>query len=127
MDEASGPAKDKTALAEDRTDYAADRTALANERTSSAWIRTGIAGLVGGYAVIRFLGDALPVWALRTTASICMLASIAAFTLSAWRYRHLGVRLKAADVRTIPFPVIVLINVLLALAALLGLGSVWLA
>ena len=126
VERARGGGEDRTELAEDRTSYAADRTALANERTASAWIRTGIAALIAGYGVVRFLGGTLPGWAIQATAAICMIAALAAFALSAWRYRRLGGTLAAANVRTIPFWLIALLNLLLGFAALLGLASLWL-
>ena len=126
MDRDGDSGSNKTHLAEARTDYAADRTALANERTTSAWIRTGIAALVAGYAVLRFLAGTLPDWAIQATATICMIAALAAFGLAGWRYRHLGDELAAAEVRTVPFWLIAVLSTLLGLAALLGLASIWL-
>lgn len=126
MERGIGKDSEKTDLAEERTGYAADRTALANERTASAWIRTGIAALVAGYAVLRFLAGTLPDWAIQATATICMIAALAAFGLAGWRYRHLGDELAAANVRTVPFWLIAALSTLLGLAALLGLASVWL-
>lgn len=42
-------------LAQARTQLASERTLLSAERTFSAWIRTGLAGMGGGFAIIRLL------------------------------------------------------------------------
>jgi putative membrane protein len=42
-------------LAQTRTHLASERTLLAAERTFSAWIRTGLAGMGGGFAIIRLI------------------------------------------------------------------------
>lgn len=65
-------------LAKARTQLASERTLLAAERTFSAWIRTGLAGMGGGFAIIRlisfqsfihkmiadFIGGFLILWAI---------------------------------------------------------------
>ncbi|SEK17706.1 putative membrane protein [Carnobacterium iners] len=47
----------KNDLAKKRTELAVQRTILANERTFSAWIRTGLSSVLGGLAVVKFMGD----------------------------------------------------------------------
>jgi putative membrane protein len=47
----------KNELAKRRTDLAVQRTILANARTFSAWIRTGLSSVLGGLAVVKFMGD----------------------------------------------------------------------
>jgi putative membrane protein len=118
-------AETRTDLAEDRTEYALDRTALANERTCSAWIRTGLTALAAGFGVARFLGETMPEETVRVIASILLACAAAAFTFAAWRYRHLGVRLRRAHVPALPFSAVLLLNLLLAAAALLGLAGLW--
>lgn len=70
--------EERNALAKTRTQLASERTLLAAERTFSAWIRTGLAGMGGGFAIIRlvsfqtmlhkiiayFIGVFLILWAL---------------------------------------------------------------
>lgn len=47
----------KNELAKKRTELAVQRTILANARTFSAWIRTGLSSVLGGLAVVKFMGD----------------------------------------------------------------------
>ncbi|WP_162913319.1 DUF202 domain-containing protein [Rhodospirillaceae bacterium SYSU D60014] len=122
---ASSEPETRTDLAEDRTEYAADRTALANERTCSAWIRTGLAALAAGLGVARFLGGTLPEWAVEIIAAMLVLCAVAAFSFSAWRYHGLQARLQRARVRSIPFPLILMLNGVLILAAVVGLVGLW--
>lgn len=47
----------KNELAKKRTELAVQRTILANARTFSAWIRTGLSSVLGGLAVVKFMGN----------------------------------------------------------------------
>jgi len=111
--------------APDKTTLALDRTILANERTYAAWIRTGMAALISGLAVEKFMFEALPLWGIHTIAAILIASSSVAFFLAAWRYRHLHVRLKEADVTMVPLAVVRAFSFFLALCALIALVGIW--
>ena len=105
---------------------AEDRTVLANERTYTAWLRTGLASLATGAAFERFLGQNMPAWASRSVAAVLIGFSICAFLLGIWHYRHLGVRLRDADIRRLPIRTLLALTLALCAAsalALIGLFS----
>ncbi|VAW20370.1 hypothetical protein MNBD_ALPHA12-99, partial [hydrothermal vent metagenome] len=60
---------------------ALDRTILANERTYQAWIRTGLALLVAGLGIFRFLQDELALWLLMSISMVLIVLSAMAFLL----------------------------------------------
>jgi len=111
---------------EDRTGYALDRTVLANERTYAAWIRTGLTALAAGVAIEKFMVDTMPGWTIRSIAIILILYSMIAFTVAAWRYSHLGLRLVHVDVKSIPSIVTTSASALLVVCSLLALAGLWL-
>jgi len=104
---------------------AIDRTILANERTYAAWIRTGMAALVSGLAVEKFMLEAIPLWGIHAIAVILIVSSAAAFFLAAWRYRHLHVRLEDVDVSMVPLSVVRALSFALALCAFVALVGLW--
>jgi inner membrane protein YidH len=109
-----------------RTGYALDRTVLANERTYAAWIRTGLTALAAGVAIERFMAGTIPAWGVRTIAVILILVSAVAFFVAAWRYKHLGVRLGAADVKRVPAVLTTAASLLLIVCALIAVVGLWL-
>ena len=108
-----------------KTSLALDRTILANERTYAAWIRTGMAALISGLGVERFMYEALPIWGTHTIAVILIASSSVAFFLAAWRYRHLHVDLKDTDVTMVPLAVVRAFSFFLSLCALIALVAIW--
>lgn len=104
---------------------ALDRTALANERTYAAWIRTGLAALVTGLGIARFLVDSVPLWSIRTIAAILLVFSAVAFFLAAWRYEHLHVGMAHLDVKMIPVGMVKLSSLVLIACSLIALASLW--
>ncbi len=104
--------------------YARDQVVLANERTYAAWIRTGLALLVSGLAVERFMLDAMPSWSVHVIAVILTLLAAIAFLVAGWRYTHLSLRL-APDVPRIPSRWVVASAVMLAFVCLLSALALW--
>lgn len=117
---------DSAPLDDHRTGYALDRTVLANERTYAAWLRTGLAALAGGIAIEKFMVEAMPTWTIRCIAMILITFSAVAFGLAGWRFTHLGIRLRGADVRMVPSQITTLVSVLLVGCSLLALVGIWL-
>ena len=106
-------------------DYALDRTVLANERTYTAWIRTGLTALAAGVAIEKFMADVIPGWGIRSIAVILIGFSAVAFTLAAWRYTHLGIKLGRIDVKRVPPVVTIGASVILVACALIALVGLW--
>ena len=109
----------------DRARLALDRTVLANERTFAAWIRSGLACLVSGLGVARFMLDTWPLWSIRIIAAILILFSAAAFLVAGWRYHHLHLRLMHVDVDMVPQGLVRLLSLVLAACSFLALLVVW--
>ena len=103
------------------TRLAEDRTVLANERTYSAWVRTGLTALATGVAFDKFLIGTMPDWTIRTIAIILILFSGCAFFLAIWHYTHLGLKLRYAEIRTLPIKSLVVLTVALGAASVLAL------
>ena len=109
----------------DRTTLALDRTVLANERTLAAWIRSGLASLVAGLGVARFMLDTWPLWSIRIIAAVLILFSAVAFLLAGWRYHHLHVRLLHLDVDMVPMFMVRLLSIVLAGCSILAFLVLW--
>lgn len=105
----------------EKNSLALDRTVLANERTYQAWVRTGLAALISGLGIEKFMNDIEPVWPLLLVTIILLLFSAAAFLLSAWRYAHLHVRVANLDVDLMPVWIVKVMSVFLAGCSLLSL------
>lgn len=109
----------------DANSLALDRTVLANERTYAAWIRTGLAALITGLGIARFMLEKMPLWSVSTVSALLILFSAAAFMIAAWRYENLHVGVSHLDVSTIPIFVVKALSILLvacSLLALVGIG-----
>lgn len=104
---------------------ALDRTVLANERTYAAWIRTGLASLITGLGIARFMLEALPLWSVRVISALLILFSAAAFVIAAWRYDNLHVSVSHLDVHTIPTLLIKVLSVFLSGCSFLALFGMW--
>lgn len=111
----------------DANSMALDRTVLANERTFQAWIRTGLAALVSGLGVAKFLQGTMPQAVLVTVVSILILFSTLAFLLSAWRYSHLHLRIVHLDIDATPMWLAKSISIVLAVCSVIALGGILLA
>jgi len=109
----------------DTNTLALDRTVLANERTYAAWIRTGLASLVTGLGIARFLSESMPLWSIRTIAVLLILFSAAAFFLAAWRYEHLHIGMSHLDVKMIPVGFVKLSSLVLVTCSLVALVGLW--
>ncbi|BCG63506.1 MAG: putative membrane protein [Methyloprofundus sp.] len=101
----------------DKDTLALSRTDLANERTYQAWLRTGLAALVAGLGVYKFMGNMMSLWVLLTIVTTLILLSVAAFLLAAWRYSH--VYISVAD--RVPAWIITLSSLLLSGCSLIAL------
>jgi len=111
----------------DANSMALDRTVLANERTFQAWIRTGLAALVSGLGVAKFLQDTMPLLVLLTVVSILILFSTLAFLLSAWRYSHLHLRIVHLDIDATPMWLAKSVSIVLAVCSIIALGGILVA
>jgi putative membrane protein len=104
-----------------RERLAEDRTVLANERTYTAWVRTGLAALATGVAFGKFLTGTMPDWTIRAIATILILFSGCAFFLAIWHYTHLGLKLRNAEIRTLPIKSLMVLTAALCAASILAL------
>ena len=118
--------KEKTSTP-DATSMALDRTVLANERTFQAWIRTGLAALVSGLGVAKFLQDDMPLPVLLIVVSILTLFSTLAFLLSAWRYSHLHLRIVHLDIDATPVWLVKSISMVLSVCSIMAFGGILVA
>ncbi len=107
--------------APDANSMALDRTVLANERTFQAWIRTGLAALVSGLGVAKFLQNMMPLSVLLIVVTILILFSTLAFLLSAWRYSHLHLRIVHLDIVATPIWLAKGISMVLAACSIIAL------
>ena len=105
----------------DRNSLALDRTVLANERTYQAWIRTGLAALISGLGINKFMNDIEPMWPLMLVTIILLFFSAAAFLISAWRYNHLHVQMAHLEVDLMPVWVVKILSIFLSGCSLLAL------
>lgn len=120
------PSRDAPRREEPHANYAMDRTVLANERTYAAWVRTGLTALAAGVAIEKFMVDVIPGWGIRSIAVILICFSALSFSLAAWRYTHLGIKLADADVKAVPAAVTTGASLVLVVCALIALAGLWL-
>ncbi|VAW78176.1 hypothetical protein MNBD_GAMMA13-278 [hydrothermal vent metagenome] len=111
----------------DNNSLALDRTVLANERTYQAWLRTGLAALVSGLGVAKFMQGVLPLWMLLALATLLLLFGAVAFLQAAWRYSHIHVRMAHLDIDAMPVWMAKVISMLLAGCSLFALGGLLVA
>lgn len=107
----------------DRNTLALDRTVLANERTYQAWLRTGLASLVSGLGVAKFLKEVIPLWTLMAITSLLILFGALAFIRAAWQYSHIHVRMTHLDIEAMPMWVAKTVSILLVMCSILALSS----
>jgi len=94
---------------------------LANERTYAAWIRTGLAALITGLAIERFLEGVIPFVIVRTISISLLLLSIISFDLGDWRYQHVGARIPTFHVSGAPVGLLIGISAYLGILGILSI------
>lgn len=99
---------------------------LANERTYAAWTRTGLTALVTGLGVAKFLQGVLPLWLIPAIAMILFFCSAAFFFLAAWRYSHVGIRVKTTKVAGASTFILLVLTGLLCLISFAAAIGIWL-
>jgi len=110
----------KQEMAKERTDWALERTLLAKQRNFGAWLRTGLAAVAVGFGAAELLGDLEPRWAVRTAASLLVLAGAAAFVLGYFEYRGTFRKLEAEGLKGFsPWIITAITGAMLTGAALL--------
>jgi putative membrane protein len=82
----------------ERTELAGDRTVLANERTFAAWVRTGLASMVSGLGVFRFMAQEWTGPTLLATTLCLVIFGLICFVAAAWRYIQVGRRLREGGI-----------------------------
>lgn len=103
-----------------------ERTAvLANERTYAAWVRTGLAALVSGLGVEKFLVGVLPWYGITFASMILIGFSFASFLLAAWRYDHVSSRMVSTRISGAPKELLHLLSGLLAIVSVSALLGLW--
>lgn len=109
---------------ERRTELAADRTLLAAERTYAAWVRTGLAALASGVGARALLEKALPIWLVRTTASVLILFAGFCLCAAIWREFY-SLPQDKANFRMMPRWVVIPVNMFLVLVTFAVLVGTW--
>jgi len=103
----------------------ADRTILAAERTYAAWVRTGLFALASGIGARALLNGLMPAWLIRADASMLIAFSVFCFGAAIWRYLNPGPPPPSPGVAQIPRPVLVTVNIFLALVSITALVGIW--
>jgi putative membrane protein len=122
---AASAAQTTRSSAERTTQLAVDRTVLAAERTYAAWVRTGLGALASGLGAQKLMDGSLPDWLVRVTATVLVLFSAFSFLAGIWRQIVPSDPEPRPDVRQLPTPLLVAVNVFLALVALAALAAIW--
>jgi putative membrane protein len=107
------------------TRLAADRTILAAERTYAAWVRTGLFALASGVGARALLTGLMPEWLIRADASVLIVFSMFCFGAAIWRHVNPGPPPPIPDVRQISRPLLIAVNLFLALVSLAALAGIW--
>ena len=120
------PTTDNTkATIDTREELAQDRTALASERTYASWVRTGLASLAAALGIAKFIDNTVPVWTVRTIATLLILLAALSFILAAWRYTGLCKKLKNLDIALIPHQIVLSISGFLVICSGFALLAIW--
>jgi putative membrane protein len=122
---AASAAQTTRSSAERTTQLAVDRTVLAAERTYAAWVRTGLGALASGLGAQKLLEGAIPGWLVQVTGTVLVLFSAFCFLAGIWRQIVPADPEPEPDVRQLPTPLLVGVNVFLALVALAALTAIW--
>ncbi len=112
--------EDLTKLAQVRTEEAIQRSMLANERTFSAWLRTGLAAVIAGLGISRFLGAGNYSWIAPAIGASLILVGGGIYMLAFWSYRQAYHKMRIMDFARIPLWLLSIIVVVLLLSALLS-------
>jgi putative membrane protein len=119
--------KHSSARIEDSADrstvLAADRNILASERTYAAWVRTGLLALGAGIGA-RALKD-VPDWLVLANGTLLITFSLFCFGAGVWRHFNPGPPPPEPSVRVMPWAVLVVANVVLAMIAVGALVVLW--
>jgi putative membrane protein len=108
----------------DRTTVlAADRNILASERTYAAWVRTGLMALGAGIGA-RALRD-VPNWIVLANGTLLIAFSLFCFGAAVWRHFHPGPPPPLPSVQVMPWPALLVANVVLSLIAVGALVMLW--
>lgn len=106
-----------------RTKLAIQRNALANERTFLAWLRSGLAGVVGGFALVRFVEFKNPIHQRLSyfIGILFILWGIALFFFAIKEYNKISKQLRRLnpDLLVNGFPIKIIALVLVALSFLI--------
>ena len=105
-------------LARQRTEWALERTRLANERTLIAWLRTGLALVGFGAIVPRLLERVETEWLVNPIAVLFVVIGTVIVAMAVRAYRHMTVRLDAAE-HAIAWPVVAVLAGAIEVAAIL--------
>lgn len=116
--------KSQQQLALKRTELAFQRSLLSEQRTYSAWIRTGLAAIVLGFAVVKFLAQAGPKWLVYVVGGILISIGILIQVLSFWNYYGIVRRLKRKRIPGLPLWSVALIAFSLFLSEALILALI---
>lgn len=111
--------------ADRRTELAADRTVFAAERTYAAWVRTGLVALASGIGSRKLLEGVVPGWMIIATGPVLVLFSAFCFVAGVWRQLFTGAPPPDPDVRQLPPFVLAIVNLFLALVAIVALVGTW--
>jgi putative membrane protein len=107
------------------TRLAADRNILAAERTYAAWVRTGLFALASGVGAHALLNGVIPGWLVLADASMLIAFSVFCFGAAIWRHLNPGPPPPMPQLAPIPRPVLIMMNVFLALVSLAALIGIW--
>ena len=107
------------------TRLSADRNILAAERTYAAWVRTGLFALASGIGAHALLNGVVPGWLATADASMLIAFSIFCFGAAIWRHLNPGPPPPVPQLAPIPRPVLITVNVFLALVSLAALIGIW--
>jgi len=119
---------DESTLEEIKLDHRVHKeltSVLANERTFAAWTRTGLTALVTGLAVAKFLHGVLPEKFIPVIATILFFCSAIFFALAAWRYSHVGSRMKTTKVAGASTIMLIVLATLLGIVSVAAVIGIW--
>jgi len=95
------------------------------ERTYAAWVRTGLFALASGIGAHTLLNGVVPGWLAMADASMLIAFSIFCFGAAIWRHLNPGPPPPVPQLAPIPRPVLITVNVFLALVSLAALIGIW--
>ena len=111
--------------ADRRTVLAANRTVFAAERTYAAWVRTALVALASGVGAKATLHGVVPEWIIVLAGSVLVLFSAFCFGAAVWREIDTGAGPPHPEVRRVPRPLLIAVNLLLGLVSMAALVGIW--